>query len=350
MLIGDVCGSTTTATSRVVGRTSDFIIRGGKNISAPAVEDEVGEHPAVALAAAVAVPDALVRRAGVRLRRAATRDAALTLDELVAHLADAGCRKEMVARAPRRGRRPAPRVGRQGRQGRAARGHHPAAGAMTRVAVLDDYQDVATSIVEWPAALEVVSFTDHVDDPDELVERLRGYDVVVAMRERTRVPAGAARAAARPSAARHDRAAQRGHRRRRRRRAGHRGLRHVGDRQQHGRADVGAHPRGGPPAAGRGRLGAGRRLADGRRRRPRRPDARAPRPRQHRLPGGTGRAGLRHGRGRLERQPDRRTGRRARRPARRARTSSSPPRTSSASTSCSPSAPATSSAGPSSLA
>ena len=41
----------------VVGRKSDIIIRGGKNVSAPYVEDEVGEHPAVGLAAAVASPD-----------------------------------------------------------------------------------------------------------------------------------------------------------------------------------------------------------------------------------------------------------------------------------------------------
>jgi phosphoglycerate dehydrogenase-like enzyme len=59
---------------------------------------------------------------------------------------------------------------------------------MTRVAVLDDYQDVARSIVEWPAGVEVVSFTDHVDDRDALVERLAGFDVVVAMRERTAFP------------------------------------------------------------------------------------------------------------------------------------------------------------------
>jgi acyl-CoA synthetase len=42
---------------RVVGRTADFIIRGGKNISAAAVEEEVGTHPDVAMVAAVAVPD-----------------------------------------------------------------------------------------------------------------------------------------------------------------------------------------------------------------------------------------------------------------------------------------------------
>jgi phosphoglycerate dehydrogenase-like enzyme len=59
---------------------------------------------------------------------------------------------------------------------------------MTRVAVLDDYQSVASSIVEWPPELEVVAFADHVSDEDELVERLRGFDVVVAMRERTAFP------------------------------------------------------------------------------------------------------------------------------------------------------------------
>jgi phosphoglycerate dehydrogenase-like enzyme len=59
---------------------------------------------------------------------------------------------------------------------------------MTHVAVLDDYQDVATTIVEWPAGVDVVSFTDHVADEEQLVERLRGFDVVVAMRERTAFP------------------------------------------------------------------------------------------------------------------------------------------------------------------
>ena len=51
--------STPTATSAWSGRTSDIIIRGGKNISAPAVEAEVAAHPAVAVAAAVPMPDAV---------------------------------------------------------------------------------------------------------------------------------------------------------------------------------------------------------------------------------------------------------------------------------------------------
>ena len=59
---------------------------------------------------------------------------------------------------------------------------------MTRVAVLDDYQNIATTIVTWPAGLDVVTFSDHVADEDTLVERLQGFDVVVAMRERTAYP------------------------------------------------------------------------------------------------------------------------------------------------------------------
>src|SRR5207302_1977163 len=41
----------------VTGRTSDFILRGGKNISAAQVEDTATMHPAIAVAAAVAMPD-----------------------------------------------------------------------------------------------------------------------------------------------------------------------------------------------------------------------------------------------------------------------------------------------------
>jgi phosphoglycerate dehydrogenase-like enzyme len=56
-----------------------------------------------------------------------------------------------------------------------------------RVAVLDDYQDVALSFADWTlggrAAITV--FNDHVSDEDALVERLAPFEVVVAMRERT---------------------------------------------------------------------------------------------------------------------------------------------------------------------
>ena len=56
-LMGDLVTIDREGYLRVVGRTSDFIIRGGKNISAPAVEEEVGTHPCVLHCAAVAMPD-----------------------------------------------------------------------------------------------------------------------------------------------------------------------------------------------------------------------------------------------------------------------------------------------------
>jgi phosphoglycerate dehydrogenase-like enzyme len=59
-----------------------------------------------------------------------------------------------------------------------------------RIALLDDYQHVALSLGNWSALpdAEVVAFADHLDDPDSLVARLSGFDVVVAMRERTPLP------------------------------------------------------------------------------------------------------------------------------------------------------------------
>jgi phosphoglycerate dehydrogenase-like enzyme len=63
-----------------------------------------------------------------------------------------------------------------------------------RIAVLDDYQDIARGIGPWTAlgdAAELTVFTDHVGDDDALVARLAPFDVVVAMRERT--PFSAAR-------------------------------------------------------------------------------------------------------------------------------------------------------------
>lgn len=59
---------------------------------------------------------------------------------------------------------------------------------MTRVAVLDDYQNVARSIVAWPDSVEVATFADHVADRNRLVERLQGFEIVVAMRERSAFP------------------------------------------------------------------------------------------------------------------------------------------------------------------
>jgi phosphoglycerate dehydrogenase-like enzyme len=62
---------------------------------------------------------------------------------------------------------------------------------MIRVAILDDYQQVAAEMVDWESAVPDATFTffpDHVADRDALVERLAGFDAVVAMRERTPFP------------------------------------------------------------------------------------------------------------------------------------------------------------------
>lgn len=57
MLMGDIVTIDEEGYLTLTGRTSDIIIRGGKNISAGKVEEEVSAHPAVVLAAAVAAPD-----------------------------------------------------------------------------------------------------------------------------------------------------------------------------------------------------------------------------------------------------------------------------------------------------
>ena len=93
MLMGDIVEIDDDGYLRVVGRTSDFIIRGGKNISAPAVEEEVGTHPAVAMVAAVPVPDPIFGErvcVYVQPRPGAT----VTLEELVEHLKARGVSKE----------------------------------------------------------------------------------------------------------------------------------------------------------------------------------------------------------------------------------------------------------------
>jgi phosphoglycerate dehydrogenase-like enzyme len=61
---------------------------------------------------------------------------------------------------------------------------------VTRVAILDDYQNVALQSADWsklPSGTEVEAFSDHLreDQEDALVERLADFDVIVAMRERT---------------------------------------------------------------------------------------------------------------------------------------------------------------------
>ncbi|WP_437879054.1 D-2-hydroxyacid dehydrogenase family protein [Sorangium sp. So ce513] len=60
-----------------------------------------------------------------------------------------------------------------------------------RLAILDDYQGVALRMADWQSlhpAAQVQAFGDHLDDLDALAERLRPFDGVVLMRERTPFP------------------------------------------------------------------------------------------------------------------------------------------------------------------
>jgi acyl-CoA synthetase len=94
MLMGDIATIDDEGFLTVAGRVSDFIVRGGKNISAPQVEAEVGAHPAVDLVAALAVPDPVFgERVGVVVTLAP--DTTLDLDTLRDHLDARGVGKEL---------------------------------------------------------------------------------------------------------------------------------------------------------------------------------------------------------------------------------------------------------------
>ncbi|MDR3662061.1 MAG: class I adenylate-forming enzyme family protein [Mycobacterium sp.] len=100
MRMGDICEIDADGYLRVTGRTSDFILRGGKNISAGQVEDAVISHPAVAVAAAVAMPDPVFGEkvcVYVELGTdALVGDASLELTELCAQLLAQGVSKELL--------------------------------------------------------------------------------------------------------------------------------------------------------------------------------------------------------------------------------------------------------------
>jgi acyl-CoA synthetase len=96
MRMGDLATIDADGYLTVVGRTSDFVIRGGKNISTAFVEDEVSSHPAVALCAAVGMPDDVLGErvcAFVELRGECPDG--LDLDALRAHLAARGTGREL---------------------------------------------------------------------------------------------------------------------------------------------------------------------------------------------------------------------------------------------------------------
>jgi phosphoglycerate dehydrogenase-like enzyme len=59
------------------------------------------------------------------------------------------------------------------------------------VAILDDYQNVALQMADWSrleGKAKITVFNDHVAEAEALVERLKPFDVLCVMRERTRLP------------------------------------------------------------------------------------------------------------------------------------------------------------------
>ena len=95
MRMGDICEIDAEGYLTVTGRTSDFILRGGKNISATEVEDAVTTHPAIAVAAAVAMPDPVFgEKVCVYTELAHSRT--IELPELVEHLLALGVSKELL--------------------------------------------------------------------------------------------------------------------------------------------------------------------------------------------------------------------------------------------------------------
>jgi len=57
-----------------------------------------------------------------------------------------------------------------------------------KIAILDDYQDIAMKLADWssiPGRPEIKVFTDHVFDLETLAQRLFPYEILCIMRERT---------------------------------------------------------------------------------------------------------------------------------------------------------------------
>jgi acyl-CoA synthetase len=95
MRMGDICEIDADGYLSVTGRTSDFILRGGKNISAAQVEDAVTTHPAIAVAAAVPMPDPVFGEK-VCVYTELADSHTIELPELIEHLLALGVSKELL--------------------------------------------------------------------------------------------------------------------------------------------------------------------------------------------------------------------------------------------------------------
>src|SRR6266436_10136068 len=64
----------------------------------------------------------------------------------------------------------------------------PAKPEQIRIAILDDYQNVALSMADWSALdglAAITVFNDHLDGTDAVIARLQPFDIVCVMREGT---------------------------------------------------------------------------------------------------------------------------------------------------------------------
>jgi phosphoglycerate dehydrogenase-like enzyme len=62
-----------------------------------------------------------------------------------------------------------------------------------KVAILDDYQNVALQMADWSpltGRATITVFNDHLNEPDAVVARLAPFEVICIMRERTPLPRG----------------------------------------------------------------------------------------------------------------------------------------------------------------
>src|SRR5262249_5640144 len=60
-----------------------------------------------------------------------------------------------------------------------------------RCAILDDYQNVALKLADWGKVkdrVEIKVFNDHLGGQDRVIAALQGFEIIVAMRERTGFP------------------------------------------------------------------------------------------------------------------------------------------------------------------
>jgi phosphoglycerate dehydrogenase-like enzyme len=57
-----------------------------------------------------------------------------------------------------------------------------------KTAILDDYQNVALTMADWSpltGRADITVFNDHIEDVEKLIDRLKPFDVLCVMRERT---------------------------------------------------------------------------------------------------------------------------------------------------------------------